>query len=469
MNRSALLAFGCALVLVPLPARADDADEKPEIVKSKEETEFSLDGLIGLNAIWELTPEKAETDYKKAGFKWLTAGSKERAIIRPKWMWIETEKSPPGGRKPSRFMDTRRSLLQFFGGKVEAEEVNFEFKAGKLAMLNVSVWNKGDSEEITAREFQLKVDTLSAALTGWFGRAPQDLGRDPKSASKAIRARWETANLIAQLEHSSEKDKEFGFLGEFIRVRFAPKTKMVVGDAAASGAKVNQSSLVAHVKKLPNGDVYVDDVPMVDQGDKGYCALASSERVMRYYGIDCDQHDMAQASGSDACGTGPEELQDALHRLQNRFRIRVRDIIHWDVRDYERFTSVYNREAKRVGARPCPDGYVWASFYGLDKDVLREARTKGIGYEKFTKSVLDFTSRGVPLLWGLELGIYPENGQKALQFGGGHMRLILGYNQKTDELIFSDSWGAGHELKRMAMRDAYVVTRGLYMIEPQAR
>jgi hypothetical protein len=234
-------------------------------------------------------------------------------------------------------------------------------------------------------------------------------------------------------------------------------------------AKINQSSLVSRVKKLPNGDVFVDGVPMVDQGDKGYCAMATSERVMRYYGIECDQHDMAQASGSDAFGTAPEDLQEALHKLQTRFKIRVRDIIHWDVRDYEKFTDVYNREAKRIGAKLCPEGYYWVSFRGLDKDALREARTKGPGYEKFRKNVIDLTGRGVPLLWGLELGIYPENGEKALQGGGGHMRLIIGFNLKTDELIFSDSWGAGHEMKRMAMKDAFVVTKGLYMIEPQAR
>jgi hypothetical protein len=243
---------------------------------------------------------------------------------------------------------------------------------------------------------------------------------------------------------------------------------MAVGSSAqANTAKVTQAELLERVKKTDTGDVYVDGVPMVDQGEKGYCALATSERVMRFYGIECDQHDMAKASGGDAFGTNPEELQDALHRLQGRFKIRVRDLIHWDVKDYLRFTEVYNREAKRLGARPCPENYFWTSFRGLDKDALREARTKGAGFERFVKNVREFTGRGVPLLWGLELGIYPENGEPTPQAGGGHMRLILGLNEKTKELIFSDSWGAGHELKRMALNDAYVVTKGLYMIEPQ--
>jgi hypothetical protein len=46
------------------------------------------------------------------------------------------------------------------------------------------------------------------------------------------------------------------------------------------------------------------------------------------------------------------------------------------------------------------------------------------------------------------------------------MRLIIGYNLKTSEVIFTDSWGAGHEQKRMAMDDAWTITNGLSSIEP---
>ena len=76
--------------------------------------------------------------------------------------------------------------------------------------------------------------------------------------------------------------------------------------------------------------------------------------------------------------------------------------------------------------------------------------------------------RGVPVMWALQLGLFPENGEKAKQFGGGHMRLIIGYNDKTNEIIFSDSWGAGHEKKRMAAPDASGATMGLYILQPSS-
>ncbi|MEQ1748666.1 MAG: hypothetical protein ABL974_04550 [Prosthecobacter sp.] len=46
---------------------------------------------------------------------------------------------------------------------------------------------------------------------------------------------------------------------------------------------------------------------MVDQGPKGYCAVATAERVFTYYDIPVDQHEMAQeADTGSGGGTSPE-------------------------------------------------------------------------------------------------------------------------------------------------------------------
>ena len=41
---------------------------------------------------------------------------------------------------------------------------------------------------------------------------------------------------------------------------------------------------------------------------------------------------------------------------------------------------------------------------------------------------------------------------------GGHMRLIIGYNSIANEVLYSDSWGLGHEEKRMSLDDAWTMT-----------
>ena len=50
-----------------------------------------------------------------------------------------------------------------------------------------------------------------------------------------------------------------------------------------------------------------------------------------------------------------------------------------------------------------------------------------------------------------------------------HMRLIIGYNDKKKEVIYTDSWGAGHEKKRMPSDWAFVATHCLIALTPAGR
>jgi hypothetical protein len=47
------------------------------------------------------------------------------------------------------------------------------------------------------------------------------------------------------------------------------------------------------------------------------------------------------------------------------------------------------------------------------------------------------------------------------------MRLIVGYNTPRGEILFSDSWGAGHEGKLMSLADAWAITSDVIVIEPR--
>ncbi len=47
------------------------------------------------------------------------------------------------------------------------------------------------------------------------------------------------------------------------------------------------------------------------------------------------------------------------------------------------------------------------------------------------------------------------------------MRLIIGYNEKSDEIIYTDSWGAGHELKRLPFDHAWAMTTGYFTVAPE--
>jgi hypothetical protein len=85
---------------------------------------------------------------------------------------------------------------------------------------------------------------------------------------------------------------------------------------------------------------------------------------------------------------------------------------------------------------------------------------KPVDERKFIKGIHDFIDDGIPLLWSLELGRFPEEPDLKPQTSGGHMRVIIGYNESTGRLIFSDSWGAGHEFKTIKASDAYAASQG---------
>ena len=120
------------------------------------------------------------------------------------------------------------------------------------------------------------------------------------------------------------------------------------------------------------------------------------------------------------------------------------------------------------------DGHFKTQFKALmllytDRSLHEPRSQKMVDERDFQKVILEYVSKGVPLLWGLELGKYPEEPPLNMQNGGGHMRLIMGCNPKTNQLIFTDSWGPGHEMKRMKMSDAFRATHGIFAMQPTTR
>ena len=178
---------------------------------------------------------------------------------------------------------------------------------------------------------------------------------------------------------------------------------------------------------------------MVDQGNKGYCVAATTQRAFEYYGIGADMHQIAQIAESDPKkGTSTLLMAKQLDKIDYRFKTRL-DII--GMGSSGKLTDVKVKKGE----------------YYVGKEVDER---------KFLKEIHSYIDSGLPLLWALELGRYPEKTQLNPQTAGGHMRMIIGYNDSTEEIIFSDSWGSGHEFKKMKMSDAYKATHGLFVLKP---
>ena len=83
--------------------------------------------------------------------------------------------------------------------------------------------------------------------------------------------------------------------------------------------------------------------------------------------------------------------------------------------------------------------------------------------DAFEKNVMERINESDPLFWTVRLGDVPEKGV-AQGDHSPHMRLIIGYNEERGEVLYSDSWGEGHELKRMDGKDALSITQGMYYL-----
>lgn len=65
---------------------------------------------------------------------------------------------------------------------------------------------------------------------------------------------------------------------------------------------------------------------MVDQGQKGYCVVATAARIFAYYGMDyVDQHELASLANTSADGgTNTAAMAENLKKIGTRFQIRIK-------------------------------------------------------------------------------------------------------------------------------------------------
>ena len=299
-------------------------------------------------------------------------------------------------------------------------------------------------------------------------------GKDPSNAVKAEGLQWQTDKGRYLLEYSFTKEvktRSIPFRAEFVRLEITPPEHKASLLTSATNITRAKFTGLMHVKRdNAGGDTWLFDVPMIDQGQKGYCVVAATERVMRYYGIAVDANELAQIANSDSqAGTSSEGMFSALKKIATRLHVRVRMVEEQSVKAIQDMVKDYNRAAKHAHATEIPPLShlidVGAIYKNLDYAVLKEARTKNSSdLSRFQRAVQTNIDQGTPLLWCVQLGLSPEPGIP--QNAGGHMRLIIGYNSSSHEILFSDSWGAGHELKRMPAADAWTITTGLTTVEP---
>ena len=119
---------------------------------------------------------------------------------------------------------------------------------------------------------------------------------------------WDCGEHVLMMDYSE---------GEYLQVHIVPGSAAAEHRSRVSGEERagTKDSYAGRVRRSDNGDVFISGVPMVNQGQKGYCVPATVERVMRYFGVaGVDMHKLAERFDTGGGAVGVKYLQPiALH------------------------------------------------------------------------------------------------------------------------------------------------------------
>ncbi|MCS7063586.1 MAG: C39 family peptidase [Methylacidiphilales bacterium] len=316
----------------------------------------------------------------------------------------------------------------------ETVETKLVLDQGKPINLHINVINRGDLRVLEASQKALtsmvkRFERMDEFLNNLVQKMTHIMEVDPSKEEDRV-ARgvkvsgfvWKKNFVWARLNYNR---------GEFITFELTPpgveldaiENAFMESQIATTGnlREIRKEDLIQNVVNEPDGSLWINNIPMVDQGEKGYCTVATMERVFRYYGIPLDQHLAADLAESSALmGTRITLGIEAAEKLLKGNDLRLRPL----------------REDNRGRLR-----------FDRLKEVL---------------------SQGLPIIWNVDLSQSDEPGNNALGSSfAGHTRLIIGLNLDKQEIYFSDSWGVLHQKKTMSFENASRIHISAFYLEPR--
>jgi hypothetical protein len=425
------------------------------------------------------------------------------AFVSQSNLWATTPEAFLQGENRMRFawLSDRHDAAHYPGYRNSPEvtlfgrkcwDIGVKFESNRLSEVTVSLFNRGDAGDLEdEKAFRTLLADVDRALQSWAGTTARTLPASRLADSRIERKAWTRNNqTLLELKWSTSENvrnkdaakpgdpgRLIKFRAEYVQLALRPlgpgsDLSSLVASSVKATSYASGHTIRQNVRKEADGTVFLDNLPMVNQGDKGYCAVATTERILTYYGLEIDQHMLAQLANSSArAGTSPDQMFAVLGQCGTKLGVNVRAHQSFDVRKFIAFVNGYNREAKKAGKSEIQltnQIDIGAVYRAMDPAVLKRTRCER---EKpaMTACFADIQKSidgGIPLAWSVILGLVAEKPALPQAFGG-HMRIIFGYNKAKNEILYTDSWGAGHERKTMPFEDAWMITTGLYSFDPK--
>lgn len=282
-------------------------------------------------------------------------------------------------------------------------------------------------EEAMEKDYEEIKSNLNDAL----GPGVKDYYGDSGTRHSVLRWDWNQHSFLLTLEEN-----------EYVAIDIVPTEKAESGGrSSVINDSAIRSRIVSSIKKEDNGDVFISDIPMVDQGPKGYCAPATFERAMRFVGLEADMYLLAMLGETQAGGgTSIQNLVDEIQSLIRRKGARVKEI---------KDKNLSIRYIKSQVDQGIP--LLWVMSSGNHYNDPINKNTKMRGKEGHTD-----------WLAGLE-----ETYKKKQKPTSNHICMIIGYNEQTEEVAVSDSWGKRFTVRWAPLSLAEWVSSGRFVtIQP---
>lgn len=348
-----------------------------------------------------------------------------------------------------------------FGG-AEIVEAVFEFdKRHGLYRMSVSIYNRGDCGTWDNKQFNQVLDQQKTAVASLKQASQPQFSSRFLGGEKVSQMLWFFPGYCVALRWSS---------GEYITLLFTDKQETTAIQSELK-TDVQSKDLRKNIRRTVGGDRFIS-VPMVAQGNKGYCFSASVARLLKYYHSSVDLHIAAQILDSTTEGTSLTSALEGLEKNAQKLKLKV-NLVYSDksvheIPKFEKFMQDYNRAAKKLkmetlskeemrGFSRYPDVAYYISL--MNRKLFLEMRAdRKPGKTAFLKTVKDEIDAGRPLIWSV---VIMEEGKATF-----HARLINGYNESHQKIFFTDSWGAGFEKEEMDLGEAWASTIELIKARP---
>jgi hypothetical protein len=298
----------------------------------------------------------------------------------------------------------------YFGYHFGGEQTREQREAGR------------DKRQEFERHFEDLVERLGERLEEGCGRGtPGVMGATPLLRTEFVDYVWEdfVLRLIARPEHS---------VSLHLFKRDAAPASYVESEFAAMDRRERAAKFAGAVVRS-QGELSVQGIPMVIQGETPYCAIYSLAMTSRYLGLRASPVDLAGSAGFENTGSaGGSDLVGLYRAVGDELGMR---------------TSIVPSFDREKVLKSLEDGLpviVWRRV-SMEREKV---------HLQFAASRRKDPSLAPPALTPEELAKLPEREGRGLP---SHASVVTGYSPGTNSVIYAEPWGEDTRDRRMRVEE----------------